>query len=87
LHFQELLSVIECIVFPLPADRHGEAIVDVKVSWRWWFVLVAGLAVLNNHQGVGDPGQKFTGRFAGLHCQIGKALHYHFSSVCVANWR
>jgi hypothetical protein len=72
-----LLRVIECIVFPLSADRYGEAVVDIEVSWRWWFVLVAGIAVLNNHHGVGDPGQKFTGGFAGFHRQIGKTLHYH----------
>jgi hypothetical protein len=30
------------------------------------------------HHGVGDPGQKFTGRFSRFHRQVGETLHYHF---------
>ncbi len=77
LHLQELLCVVEGVVLPLPADRHGKALVDIEVGRCWRLVLVACVAVFDDHHGVGDPGQKFTGRFSRLHCQVGETLHYH----------
>jgi len=71
------LRIVENFVPPLAADWHGVPVVDVEVGWCWWFVLVAGIAVLNDHHCVGDPGQNFAGRFAGFHHQIGKTFHYH----------
>ena len=32
LHLQELLCVVENVVLPLPADRHGETVVDIEAG-------------------------------------------------------
>ncbi len=78
-HLEKLQHVVGRVIGPLLRRVLQQTHVSEPLSvggWFWSFVVVGGVALLDDHHEVGDPGQQFSGSFVRSHGQIRKPFDY-----------